>query len=390
MAEGRKNLLVLVPSLVVGGTERHLLAVLPRLDRDRFKVELVTTRGPGQLDEAMRQAGVPVVTAPLPLPGRAALPASFGRLLLRFARRPPDIAHFFLAEAYLTGALAARLAPRCRRIMSRRSLNRYQAKHPLLARLERRLHGSMHAVSGNSEAVMAELAAEGVPADRLLLIRNGIETERYGGLDREGARRRFGIGPEHLVLVMLATLLPYKGHDIVLRALSQIAGDLPEPWCLLVAGRDEGIGDGLRRQAAQLGIGANIRWLGELTPEAVPGLLAAGDIALLASREEGFPNAAVEGMAAGLPVVVSDVGGAAETVEAERSGLIVPPEQPEALAAALLALSRDPERRARLGAAGQARARALFSVERCVADYEALYERVLRGETPATAGAPAT
>ncbi len=390
MAEGRKSLLVLVPNLVVGGTERHLLAVLPRLDRERFKVELVTTRGPGQLDEAMRQAGIPVVKAPLPLPGRAALPAAFGRLLLRFARRPPDIAHFFLAEAYLTGALAARLAPRCRRIMSRRSLNRYQAKRPLLARLERRLHGSMHAVSGNSDAVMAELAAEGVPAERLLLIRNGIETERYGEVDRAEARRRLGIGPDHLVLVMLATLLPYKGHDIVLQALSQIAEALPAPWCLLAAGRDEGIGAGLRRQAEQLGIAGNIRWLGELTPEAVPGLLAAGDIALLASREEGFPNAAVEGMAAGLPVVVSDVGGASETVEAERSGLVVPPEQPEALAAALLALSRDPERRARMGAAGQARARALFSVERCVADYEALYERVLRGEAPAAAGVSAT
>ena len=376
------QLLVVVPRLVIGGTERHLLAVLPRLDRDRFAVELATTRGPGRLDENIRQAGVPVANAPLPLPGRAALPAALGRLLLRFLRRPPDIAHFFLPEAYLAGGLAAHLAPSCKTVMSRRSLNRYQLKHPLLARVERRLHGSMDAVSANSEAAIAELREEGVPADRLQLIRNGIDLDRFGKTPREKARRDLDLESDALVIVMLATLLPYKGHDVVLRALASVAPDLPEGWRLLLAGRDEGIGEALREQAGALGLTEQVRFIGELSPEQVPAFLAAGDIGLLASREESAPNAAVEGMAAGLAMLVSDVGGAGEVVESGVSGCVVPPEQPDALGRALLGLSRDPDMRARLAAAGSARARRLFSIERCVADYEALYDRVLHGRTP--------
>ena len=309
MRESRANLLVVVPKLVIGGTERHLLAVLPRLDPERFAVELVTTRGSGRLDEAMRQAGVPVTNAPLPLPGRAALPAALCALLWRFARRPPDIAHFFLPEAYLAGGFAAGLAPRCRRIMSRRSLNPYQAKHPRMARLERRLHAGMDAVVGNSESVVAELRVEGVPDERLVLIRNGIETDRFGSTSREEARARLGLEADSLVIVMLATLLPYKGHDVVLQALASVADVMPLGWRLLLAGRDEGIGQALRGQVQETGLGDHVRFLGELDAEAVPSLLAAGDIGLLASREEGSPNAALEGMAAGLAMVVSDAGG---------------------------------------------------------------------------------
>ena len=375
MREGRADLLVVVPKLVIGGTERHLLTVLPRLDPERFAVELVTTRGPGRLDEAMRQAGIPVTNAPLSLPGRAALPAALCALLWRFARRSPDIAHFFLPEAYLAGGFAARLAPRCRRIMSRRSLNRYHAKHPRMARLERRLHAGMDAVVGNSEAVVAELRTEGVPDEHLVLIRNGIDTDRFGAASREEARARLGLEGDSVVMVMLATLLPYKGHDIVLQALASVAGDMPADWCLLLAGRDEGIGPALRQQVLEAGLGDHVRFLGEVDVEAVPALLAAGDIGLLASREEGSPNAALEGMAAGLAMVVSDAGGGAEIIEDDVSGRIVPAEQPAALGQVLLDLSRDAETRGRLAAVGQARVRQRFSIERCVADYEALYER---------------
>ena len=387
VTEAPAKLLVVVPKLVIGGTERHLLAVLPRLDRQRFAVEVATTRGPGRLDAALRDAGIPVTNARLSLPGRAAVPAAFSGLLARFAARPPDLVHFFLPEAYLVGGLAARLAPRCRTIMSRRSLNRYQAKHPLAARAERWLHRRMDAVVANSEAVMGELRAEGVPAERLHVIRNGIEVERFAAGSRSDARDRLGLAADALVMVMLATLLPYKGHELVLRALASIADSLPDGWRLLLAGRDEGLGPSLRAQAEALGLADNVVFLGEVAVEAVPEVLAAGDIGVLGSLEEGFPNAAVEGMAAGLAMVVTDVGGASEAVDGGTSGLVVPANDPQAMGQALLALAGDPAKRARLAEAGRLRARTHFSIERCVADYEALYDSLLQGASRATEGA---
>ena len=391
MAEPPVSILVLVPSLTVGGTERHLLTVLPRLDRARFAVEVATTRGPGRLDEDLRQAGIPVTPAPVRFAGKANVLAAAPGLIARFRKAPPDIAHFFLPEAYLLGGPVSRLSRRTRRIMSRRSLNRYQRGQPLARRLEGWLHQAMDAIVGNSQAVMAELAAEGAPPERLVHIANGIEVARFGTLGRDEARAGFAdelvaSGDDALVLVMLATLLPYKGHHVVLEALGAIAPELPAGWRLLLAGRDEGIGEALRRQAAALGIAENIRFLGELAAEAVPRLLSAGDIGLLASHEEGFPNAALECLASRLPMVVTAAGGAAEVVEMERSGLVVPPGDPEALGRALLTLAQSPRRRAAMGLAGRARVEARFSIERCVADYERLYDAVARGDPLPGAG----
>ena len=371
------RILVVVPQLTIGGTERHLLALLPRLDRRRFAVEVATTRGPGTLDAAMRAAGIAVRNPPALLPGKANATLAGPALLWRFLTRPPDIAHFYLPEAYLVAGLASRVGRGTRGIMSRRSLNRYQAAHPLAARLEGWLHRRMDAVVGNSRAVVAELAAEGVPAERLALIPNGIERERFAGLDRAAARRRYGLADQEVAIVMAATLLPYKGHADVLEALAA-AGARAADWRLLLAGRDEGIGGALRARAEALGLAGHVRFLGELPPEAVPALLAAGDIGLLASHEEGFPNAALEAMAAGLPMVVTAAGGAAEAVEDGVSGRVVPPRDPTALAAALAALAEAPETRASLGAAGRARVEAHFSMERCVAATERLYEAVAR------------
>ena len=384
MPESTLSVLVVVPKLTVGGTERHLLAVLPRLDRQRFQVEVATTRGPGRLDAAMREAGIPLHLPPALLPGKANALVAGPALLARFLARPPDIAHFFLPEAYLIGGLTSLVAGRTHRIMSRRNQNRYQQTRPLAARLEGWLHRRMDAIVGNSRVVMSELAMEGGPPERLTMIANGIETARFAPLGpgyagREAARKRFGLGADSLAIVMLATLLPYKGHADVLTALARAAPRLPSRWRLLLAGRDDGIGAGLRDQAERLGLADQIDFLGEVAPTEVPELLAAADIGLLASHEEGFPNAALECMAAALPMLVTSAGGAAEVVEDGVSGRVVPAEAPAALAEALTELAGDPALRERLGAAGRRRVREHYSIERCVAEMEGLYEAVAAG-----------
>jgi len=377
-SDGKARILVVVPKLTVGGTERQLLAVLPRLDRTAFVVSVLATRGPGSLDAEMRAAGIPVFAGPRLLPGRANAALGFLRLLWHLATRRVDVVHCFLPEAYLLGGVAALLVSRAKRVMSRRSLNLYQSRRPVLSLLEQWLHRRTAAVLGNSRAVVAELSAEGVPARRLGLIYNGIDVARFAAADRDQQRARLDLPADALVLSIVATLLPYKSHALLLEALALAKTELPATWRLLLAGRDEGIGAALHAQAEALGIASHLRWLGESRD--VAGLLRASDIALLCSAQEGFPNALLEAMAAGLPTIATAVGGVPEIVEDQITGRLVPPGDPRALAEAIVALAEDPAARQRMGAAGRARARARFSLEACVARYERLYRALLSGD----------
>jgi glycosyltransferase involved in cell wall biosynthesis len=177
------------------------------------------------------------------------------------------------------------------------------------------------------------------------------------------------------VLALIANLIPYKGHADLLHALALVKQRLPRDWTMLCVGRDDGIGGALAALARDLGLARHLRWLGPR--DDVPALLAASDIGLLCSHQEGFANSILEGMAARLPMVVTDVGGNGEAVCDGETGLVVPPRDPARLAEAIVALARDPARRRAMGAAGRRRVAAEFSIEACVSAYERLYEGLI-------------
>jgi glycosyltransferase involved in cell wall biosynthesis len=285
-------------------------------------------------------------------------------------RERPAVVHLFLPEAYIAGAICA-LLTRCPvRVMSRRSLNAYQRNSPLIGRIERWLHRRMQAVLGNSAAVVDELRAEGVPSDRLGLIYNGVDLAPYTA-ERCSAREQLGIDGKALVMIVVANLVVYKGHADLLDALTRNHGSLPEGWVLLCVGRDDGPGGALKAQAAGCGLDDHVRWLGKRLD--VPALLCCADIGILCSHQEGFANAILEGMAAGLPMVVTDVGGNREAVVDGVTGLIVPPSDPDALGEAVLGLAREPARRKSMGEAGRRNAAERFSPDACAARYARLY-----------------
>ena len=201
-------------------------------------------------------------------------------------------------------------------------------------------------------------------------------------------RARLGIAPTALVLTTPANLIPYKGHADLLDALARVAGQLPPDWVLLCAGRDDGVGPVLRARAHALGFADRVRWLG--LRDDLPALLVASDVGILASHEEGFSNSVLEGMAAGLAMVVSDVGGNAEAVQQGVSGCVVPPQDPAALGTAILGLARDPGRRRRLGDAARARVAQAFSLDGCVLRYRQFYELVAGGHADAVGEALAS
>jgi glycosyltransferase involved in cell wall biosynthesis len=146
---------------------------------------------------------------------------------------------------------------------------------------------------------------------------------------------------------------------------------LPTKWILICCGRDDSIGESLRALASSFGIANNIIWSGARNDARE--LWAAADIGINASLEEGFSNAVLEGMAAGVPMLVTDVGGNAEAVTDDECGRVVNPNSLSEIADAIVALSNDGNTRQRMGAAAKVRVEKLFSLDACVDQYASLY-----------------
>lgn len=377
----RPDAVFVIGSLDLGGAERHLLQVLPELKRRGWQVELYCVTRRGVMADALEEKGVPVYTPTLVgqckpgiLSRVVGVVAALIELTVHLWTRRPALAHFFLPEAYIIGGICALIAQTPVRIMSRRSLNDYQQGRPISRWVERRLHHTMHHVLGNSRAVVEQLNKEGFTVERVSLIYNGIElTQLRSRRGRAEVRLELGIAPMALVYVLVANLIPYKGHRDALQAFAFAQSDLPEGWTVLMVGRDNGIGELLRTEAAALGIGDHVKWLGMRRD--VPDLLAASDVGLLCSHQEGFSNAILEAMGAGLPVIATDVGGNAEAVLNGQTGRIVPARSPSHLAEAIVSLA-DKERREKMGSAARARVESLFSLSSCVDRYESCYRKL--------------
>jgi glycosyltransferase involved in cell wall biosynthesis len=361
-----------IGSLGVGGTERHLAMVYAHLPVERFELAVFVLQRGGALEASVRASGVAVL-------GRVTNARGFVRAIgatVTLARTlhdwRPDIVHFFLPEAYLVGAPITLLCSGARRLMSRRSLRDYQRKYLGAALAERLLHRCMHAVTGNSRAVVRQLREEGVAAARLGLIYNGVVLPVLDPGLRKAKRAALAIGDRDVVMLVNANLIAYKGHADLLHALASIQANISSPWRVLCCGRDDGQGAHLARLADELGVARNITWLGLVDQPLA--LAAAADIGVQPSHQEGFSNAVLEGMAAGLAMVVTDVGGNGEAIDDGRCGRLVPCRAPALLGAALLELIESEDLREQFGRLARARVAEHFNLERCVAGYQSLYE----------------
>lgn len=367
----RIPVLIIINSLDSGGSEHHLLQVLPRLDPERFEVQILPLYSGGTLTNEFVSRGISFV-APQ---GSGRILINLWRLAVAIRQRRP-IVHCFLPKAYLFGGFISVILKAPLLVMSRRSRNYYQNRRPISALMERLLQRSTAATLANSRVVMQDLLDEGVAQARTRLIYNGVDCKRFPAgpernVRRQAMRSALGLSDDRIVLICIANFFPYKGHSDLLYSISLLGYRLITRIELLLVGRDAGTRESMEVQAARLGLSASVRFLGERMD--VPDLMVGSDVGVLASHEEGFSNAVLEGMAAGLPMVVTDVGGNAEAVTDGECGYVVPARAPTALAQALTDLINDPGRRQAMGEAARRRAVNSFSLDVCVAAYEALY-----------------
>ena len=275
----------------------------------------------------------------------------------------PDIVHFHTSRAHAMSPWIGRT----RAIVTRRMDYRLRPGR----RVDLLYNRSVAAVVAISNDVRQKLLAAGVRPERVRVIRSAVEPPAGlpGAAGRAAARARHGIASDEMAIGVVAALERRKAHDVLLHALAATLSKLP-PLRVLFCG-DGAERAALGRLTRELGLESRVRFLGELAQ--VADVLAAIDLFVLPSRHEGLGVAVLEAMAVGLPVVASAVGGLPEVVDDGKTGLLVPPDDPRALGAAIAELAGDVERARRMGVAGRARVLAEFSMERMADAYEALY-----------------
>lgn len=364
------KVLIVIGQLETGGTERHLLNILPALNRAGIEVSIYAMRGGGALESLFEAAGVRVISPQHHSRRVIGLIRTAVHLLASLWRLRPQIVHYFLPEAYLLAGSCALLAPSYCELMSRRSLNYYQAKWPSARLIERQLHRRLWGALANSQAVRRDLLDEGIEAGRLAVISNGVALPSAIEVQPDKLRADLDIAQDVVVIVVVANLIPYKGHSDILQALALLNEKTQQPWHVAMLGSGD-LAAALEKQTASLSLTGRVSWLGAVAD--VRTYLRNGDFAVLASHEEGFSNAILEAMSESLAVIATSVGGNSEAVIDGETGIIVPPRDPEKLAEALLTLLGDPNLRARMGAAGRKRIEEEYSMDACIEAYRRLY-----------------
>jgi glycosyltransferase involved in cell wall biosynthesis len=337
---------LVIGRLNIGGAEAELVRLARGLDRSRFEPFVVTLQDAGPLAGTLGDVEL------VPLNRRRKWSLATYRALAGLLReRRPQIVQSFLftenifcrwiRQGVVVSGLQGSLS------------DHYETGPSLKLSMERSTFDRARAVVTNSEYYRSLYARLGLNPSRIRLIRSAVVPQPPASGAR--IREEFGIRADEVLITCLARLVERKGHEDLIRAG---AG-----YRLLF------VGDGPMRRRLE-GRGAILAGARRDIPE----ILAASDIVALPARfGEGCPNAILEAMAAGKAVVAARSGGIPEVVLDGTTGLLVPPQDIDALGGAIRLLAADPALRARLGEAGRARAAAEFGLERLVASYEALY-----------------
>jgi glycosyltransferase involved in cell wall biosynthesis len=245
--------------------------------------------------------------------------------------------------------------------------------YPLRSRCTLGLHQVSLAV-GVSQACIDGLLEDGVSPERVRVIPNGVDAARLEAQVEAGFRTRLGYGPEHFVIAQIGSLIRRKGVDVLLGAFRQLYQSHPGARLILAGdGPDRAQLEALRDQ---LGLGDEVRFLGDF-PQPGKLLHDVADVVVSASRHEPFGLTLIEAGAFARPVVATDTAGARDILRDGANGLVVPPEDTGALAAALARLLDDPALRTRLGAALRATVQERFTVERYTDAFAEAYSGLL-------------
>lgn len=382
----RLKVLTVITRLELGGAQRVVLHTVANLDREGFEAGLAW--GPGEilddearvLDDVEKFEIVDLVRRVAPRKDLRAL----ARLREAIRRFRPQVVHTHSSKAGVLGRLAARLehVPVVVHTVHGFGFT------PLQSALKRaaffRAEKAAASWTDHFVAVSAVNRNRGVELglwkpDEVSVIRAGVDLDRFRAANDDGreTRRRLGIPDGVPVVAQIGNFKPQKAPLDFIEAAARIAERMPEAWFVMVG---EGpLRGAARARAAELGLAERVIFCGWW--DDVPGLLAATAVSVLSSRHEGLPCSVVESLAAGVPVVATAVDGTPEVIRPGVNGELVAPGDPAGLAAAVLAILMNDERRRSMAAAA-ADGLADFDRDRMVRQLEELYQWLAGSNNP--------
>jgi len=374
-----RRILYLSRTWAMGGAQTILLSLIRSLPRDAFEIVVVPFETGSVADrtfaEAAERAGATIVE-PLRWRGFKDFAAAQATLRAIAERHRIDLVHSHDNLSNTLVGLDRRLGrPRIATAFGWWELNlKLKAYYALERRLVLPRFDAVYTVSHDMER---KIRAGGTRPERIAVIHTGLDMAPFrprGG--RDATRQRLAPGDDRLLVGAVGRISAEKGHEHLLRAVQRLAPSHPGLTVVLAGtGPDTGR---LKALAGELGVADRLVMPGYVADAAE--ILEALDIAVLPSvLDEGFPTAAIEAQAAGLPIVASDIGGTRETLVDGVTGRLVPPGDDAALAAALAELATDAGLRQRMGAAARQRIARDFTLDGMIGAMAGLYDRVLAG-----------
>src|SRR5438477_7680591 len=363
-----RKVFYLLDSLNVGGTETQAVELALRLPAAQYQITLGCLRAEGPLLDKLKESAVRVRE----FHPRGGLDSPSGiyqviRLAAYLGQEKFDVVHTHDLWSNLMGVTAGRLAGVPAIISSRRDLAHFDWYQGRRRNWLRRIQNLSGIVLANATPIRDALIAEdGFAPEKLRVIHNGVDTAKFQRAKSDRNRLFPGMPDGKLAILVGNMHSDVKGHPWLIAAAPTVVKEFPNTRFVFAGDGD--CRSSFEGQVAALGMERNFIFLGRRAD--IPELLASCDVALLPSRAEGLPNAVLEYMAAGLPVIVSNVGGNAELVKDGVTGLLVPAEDSSALSAALLKLLSEPALARRLAQAGHEFTVRNFSFERLVQDID--------------------
>ena len=348
----RISVMHLIHTMAYGGIETAVINWLRKLDRTRFDVSLVCFENPGETEapfvEAAMRAGLHVEK--IPWHRRKPLLKSSRRLVKLIRGHKVDILHTHNCYADCVGAIASRLVP-VKTIATVYVWADYDWKRNMIQAIDKVVLRWFDRVTAHCEDTQRKSGKLGRFPGGVDTLICGFETRRVAMCEQERQRRRrdLGVADDEIVLGNVARLYPEKAHDSLLRCFKTILSQHPKTrlWICGVGPLEPAI----RSQCSTLGLKDRVRFLGFV--EDLPSEMRLLDIQVHPSHIEGVPLALCEGMAAGLPVVASAVGGIPEILNHGATGVLVRPGDEEGFAQAVVRLINNPQERVRLGLAAR-------------------------------------
>jgi glycosyltransferase involved in cell wall biosynthesis len=362
------RVLLVIPTLDASGAEKQFALLASRLPRDRFEPHVVALTRGGPYEKMLRNAGVPITVL-----GKRfkADPIAWARLRRIVRRLRPDVIHTWLFAANAYGRLVASGDDAPAVIVSERCVDSWKCGWQLW--LDRKLAGRTAALVGNSESVSEFYRQQGIEPEKIVTIHNGIDLPAIDRSQRSTVLAELGVPTDARIVASVGRLAKQKRVDVLVWAMQLLRQLSPNVFHLI-------IGDGperarLERLAEHFTCHEMTRFLGHRND--VARLMSCIDVLWLASDFEGQSNSVMEAMAAGLPVIASDIPANRELITSGETGYLVRPGDSVAFAQYADRLFADPELANRLGEAARQRIIEEHSVESMVEAYASLYESVV-------------